>query len=156
MTATTTRPKPEECPPLVIDTREQAPYSFDRPTVRRALKTGDYSVEGLEDQVAVERKELGDFLGCLTNSRDRFDRELERGAAMRRLWVVIESDLRKVSAGEFRNMVPSESVLGSVAAWENRFDTIRFVWASDRCTGQRITEKLLVRAWLDHATGRVW
>jgi len=149
-------PKPSDCPLLIVDTREQTPYEFAIESTRSTLKTGDYSVSGLENEIAIERKELGDFLNCLTNDRERFERELDRAAQMRRLWVVIESDLRKIAGGNYRNLVPSEAVLGTFAAWENRYPSVRFVWASDRKTGQRVTEKLLVRAWLDHASGRVW
>jgi ERCC4-type nuclease len=44
---------------VVVDTREQEPYTFDPRSVtviRRALPAGDYSIEGHEDSVAVERK----------------------------------------------------------------------------------------------------
>jgi len=43
---------------VVVDTREQEPYAFESgctEVVRRALPAGDYSVEGHEDSVAVER-----------------------------------------------------------------------------------------------------
>ena len=150
------KPKIEDAPPFVVDTREQAPYSFDRPVEVRGLKTGDYSIVGLEDIFAVERKEINDFVGCCGNSRERFERELSRSEGMRRLWVVIEGTLRDISSGRFRSMISAESVLGSIASWENRFDAVRFVFASDRETGKRFTEKLLLRAWLDHQAGRTF
>jgi ERCC4-type nuclease len=43
---------------VIADSREQEPYSFEATritTVRRALPAGDYSLDGLEDRVAVER-----------------------------------------------------------------------------------------------------
>ncbi len=40
---------------IVIDTREQAEYSFACETVRRKLEAGDYSVDGYENVVAVDR-----------------------------------------------------------------------------------------------------
>ena len=46
---------------VVVDTREQEPYTFESgctEVVRRALPAGDYSIEGHEDSVAVERKTL--------------------------------------------------------------------------------------------------
>ena len=53
---------------VVIDSREQEPYGFNphlvRP-VRRALPAGDYSVEGHETTLAVERKTLDDFVGTV-------------------------------------------------------------------------------------------
>ena len=42
---------------LVIDSREQRPYSFDgvARTVRAALPAGDYSIVGSETSFAIER-----------------------------------------------------------------------------------------------------
>lgn len=51
-------------PILVIDTREQRPYTFTDSrvggVVHAALPAGDYSVQGCEMQIAVERKSLPD------------------------------------------------------------------------------------------------
>ena len=66
---------------VVVDTREQEPYAFDprRVTVvRRALPAGDYSVEGWEGAVAVERKTLEDFVSTVIRGRARFRKELRR------------------------------------------------------------------------------
>jgi ERCC4-type nuclease len=52
-------------PVLVIDSREQAPLAFERlESVRGTLRTGDYSVRGLEDLFSVERKTVADLVGC--------------------------------------------------------------------------------------------
>jgi len=67
---------------VVCDSREQLPYRFDRwagvRIFRGTLPTGDYSLAGYEDRLAVERKSLEDLLGCLTFGRERFERELRR------------------------------------------------------------------------------
>lgn len=50
---------------ILCDTREQAPYTFDRyqgVTVERAaLQTCDYSLAGLHDHIGLERKSLDDL-----------------------------------------------------------------------------------------------
>lgn len=96
----------EVCPfTIVIDTREQHPYSFTnfytnsaegrRPllirTSRETLRTGDYSILGMEDLIAVERKSLSDLYGTLGTGRERFERELARFAKLRWGAVVIEA-----------------------------------------------------------------
>ena len=49
---------------VIVDTREQNPFSFARfkgwfaGVVRKPLEVGDYSIAGLEDACAVERKDL--------------------------------------------------------------------------------------------------
>ena len=60
--------------PMVIirDTREQNGYTFGflpQDQVKVAtLPTGDYSIEGLEDQVTIERKSLADAFGTIGGS----------------------------------------------------------------------------------------
>ena len=64
---------------IIIDTREQAPFAFrhermDATTEPGTLAVGDYSLAGLEDRVAVERKSLPDLVMCLGRERERFER----------------------------------------------------------------------------------
>src|SRR4030043_1479010 len=57
-------------PNLIIDSMEQKPYSFKAfrkwfaAIERKKLAAGDYSIAGLEDRVAVERKSLQDLFNC--------------------------------------------------------------------------------------------
>lgn len=77
---------------VVIDTREQAPFTFQGlrtdakdgrrqlvvETIPSTLATGDYSIEGLEELISIERKSVSDFYGTILAGRDRFERELQR------------------------------------------------------------------------------
>ena len=67
---------------IVIDSREQEPYTFACEVVKAKLDAGDYSVVGFEQRVAVERKSLRDFVGTVIHDYERFDRELEKLSAM--------------------------------------------------------------------------
>ena len=73
---------------LIVDSREQSPFSFKGPRYEDVtvevgtLTVGDYSLAGLTDKVAVERKSLPDLVACLGRERERFERELQRGAAL--------------------------------------------------------------------------
>ncbi|MGC2303509.1 ERCC4 domain-containing protein [Candidatus Binatus sp.] len=112
---------------ILIDSREQLPLSFRGiSTLRAGLKTGDYSCTAngidLRDVVAIERKSIGDLLGCIGGQRDRFERELERLAKLRYRALVIEGsivDLVDATAG--RRLTPRQ-VLGSVLAWIWKFN----------------------------------
>ena len=92
---------------IIQDSREQAPFAFNSPryegvTVEAgALQVGDYSLHGLTDKVAVERKELADLVQCLGRERERFERELQRGAALDAFAVVIEAGWTELSGGHF-------------------------------------------------------
>ena len=70
---------------VVIDSREQHPLSFSSAvqTEVAALPIGDYSIKGLEDDVVIERKSLGDLLGSITHERERFGKELRKMRAAR-------------------------------------------------------------------------
>ena len=59
---------------ILIDTREQAPFTFqgyDVDPEPATLPVGDYSLVGFEDRAAVERKSLDDLVGCLMGSNGR-------------------------------------------------------------------------------------
>lgn len=57
---------------IIQDSREQAPYAFAGPRYEGVeveagtLTVGDYSLAGLADRVAVERKELTDLDSVVT------------------------------------------------------------------------------------------
>jgi DNA excision repair protein ERCC-4 len=101
---------------IIIDTREQEPYSFDprlADTVRRAMPAGDYSVAGMEDAVAVERKTLDDFVSTVIHNRERFRNELRKLAGYRAACVVVEAGVLEVLLHRYRGDAHPNAVLGS-------------------------------------------
>jgi ERCC4-type nuclease len=101
---------------IIIDTREQEGYSFDprlAATVRRALPAGDYSVVGLENTVAVERKSLDDFVSTVIHSRERFRNELRKLAGYRAACVVVEGGVLDVLLHRYRGDAHPNAVVGS-------------------------------------------
>jgi ERCC4-type nuclease len=101
---------------IVIDTREGEPYSFDprlAGAVRRALAAGDYSLAGLEDQVAVERKTLDDFVSTVVHRRRRFREELRKLSRYRAACVVVEAELLDVLGKRYRSEARPEAVVGA-------------------------------------------
>lgn len=81
---------------IVVDTREQRPWSFppDLADVRvGTLRTGDYALAG-DDAFAVERKSLDDFLGTISSGWERFLREIGRmeGSGFVARVVIVEAD----------------------------------------------------------------
>ena len=101
---------------IIIDTREQEPYSFDprlATAVRRALPAGDYSVDGLEACVAVERKTLDDFVSTVIHSRERFRAELQKLASYRVACVVVEASIPDILQRRYRGEAHPNAVLGN-------------------------------------------
>lgn len=113
---------PADPPPgaitAIIDTREQSPLCLDPlAIIPGTLSTGDYSVKGLEDVISVERKSLPDLLGCIGQSRERFERELVRLLAYPHRAVVVEAHWSDLEAGGWQGKVTSQSATGSVLGW---------------------------------------
>lgn len=110
-------------PIVVIDTREQNPWSFaSLPTELGSLATGDYAVKGLEHLIAVERKSLPDLLACIGHERDRFKRELQRLRAYRFRCLVVEASYADLECGQWRSQLKPSAVLGSLVAWTAQFE----------------------------------
>lgn len=128
---------------IIIDTREQLPYSFyGNDVIRKKLDTGDYSIEGFEDTFAVERKSLSDYLKSITHERDRFEREVKRGEKMEEFEVVIEATEEEVRQGNYYSNVAPLSAINTASAWEDRYN-VPFHWAKDRATSKALTMSLL-------------
>lgn len=79
---------------IIEDTREQDGLSFEGfrgvESVRKGLKTGDYSVEGYEDQICFERKSIPDLVGTLIGGHERFLREMERMKSFDTKYILVE------------------------------------------------------------------
>jgi len=131
---------------IIADTREKRVFSFskyDAEVERAALSTADYSLPGFEDRVGIERKELGDLVGCLMGSnRERFERELRRLSAYEMKAVVIEASMRDVADGLYRSQMKPHAVLQSVFAFQVRY-AVPFLFCGDRAGAEYVTYSLL-------------
>lgn len=130
-------------PTILIDTREQRPWTFaDLPTRRATLSAGDYTVEGLEGRVAIERKSTADLIGTLTFGRERFERELDRLSSYQRALILVEGDLSTIIEGRYRSQVRPQSLVGSFGSFFGR-------WGIATCfAGNARNAEILARAFL--------
>ncbi len=131
---------------VVVDTREQTPWTFPCDTIRAGLPSGDYSVVGLEHCVALERKSLADFVGSVTHERDRFWRELGRLQAYAVRAVIVEASIEDILAGTYVSRATPQSVVASLLAIQVDFQ-IPVLLAGDRGNAQRAGLWMLKRAW---------
>lgn len=140
-------------PPLVVivDSREQLPYTFEGPryagteVIRKALPEGDYSIAGGGGIVTVERKSLDDLVGCLTAGRRRFERELGRLRGYELAAVVVEGSFEDFAAGRYRSQMKPWAALQSIAAFTARYG-VHFLFAGSRAAAECLTWSLL-RCW---------
>ncbi len=110
-------PKPVEKIAVKIDTREQRPWALNEElfaTERATLTTGDYSIAGLEDRFAIERKSLGDAVGTFIHGWLRFRRELNRLSCFDLALIVIEADISDVLEHRYESDAEPMSVLGRI------------------------------------------
>ena len=144
---------------IAIDTREQCPFTFSRLlfghesrmmiwTRRQTLKTGDYSIVGYEDKIAVERKSLIDLFSTLGQQRDRFEREFQRLAELEFSAIVVEGDFRDVLHPEAVDpMWPSKThphtILGTVQSWQQRYKTSHWWFCPNRQFAEQMTFGIL-------------
>lgn len=133
---------------ILVDTREQAPFSFDgyQTAVEAvALPVGDYSLPGFVDRVAIERKSLVDLVGCLMGgNRDRFERELAKARHYELFAVVVEAALDDVRRGKYRSEMKPHAALQSLCAFQVRYRAA-IVWAGDRGGAEYVTYSLLAK-----------
>jgi len=101
--------------------RQQARRGAEISTERATLSTGDYSVRGCEDFVALERKSLPDLVSCFTSGRERFKRELHRLQAYPKRAVVVEASWSDLVNGEYRSNLHPSSAVAAVASWTARY-----------------------------------
>ena len=91
---------------IIIDTREQQPWDFDSYSkINAKLDTGDYSIEGLENIVAIERKKIvSEFANNITESR--FTDVVMRMSEIKYSFLLLEFNLEDVLIYPIGSTVP--------------------------------------------------
>lgn len=119
-------------PTLAIDSRETQGYRFERfskwiaGTVTNALEVGDYSIEGMESEIAIERKSFTDAIASVMPPvRERFLMSCERLSRLRRKAIVIEASLSQLKS-DYRDISESQAhpnaIVGSYLALQERWN----------------------------------
>ena len=130
---------------VLCDTREQNPFPLSNfKTQSATLTTGDYSILGLENEVAIERKSLQDLIGCVGKDRARFDREVQRLLAYKTRAVIVEGGWGEIELSSYRGKVHPNSVIGSICGWNAR--GLPVILAGNRERANRLCENILAVA----------
>ncbi len=141
--------KPSRAGMLILrDTREQTPWRFSPDvTVQTAtLPTGDYSLGGYTDRVAIERKSLPDLVACVGPERERFLDCCRRLRDYTVKAVVVEASVDDVLAHAYRSATAPQSVIGTaVAIWADY--GVPTIWAGDARNAANLVERLFFRIW---------
>ena len=115
-------------PVVLVDTREQTPLDFSRfpnwiaSHKRKKLSVGDYSVEGMEDMLIIERKSLSDLITTLMQQRPRFFKQCEKMTQYRWRALFVEATYEDIKSyyGDYTQAHPN-AVSGTLDALEAKF-----------------------------------
>jgi len=133
---------------VVIDTREKLPFQFgkDTKTVRSKLEVGDYSIQGLEHLVAIERKSLDDFVHSTIHNQKRFTRNLIDMTGLEHRAIVVEASLRDVFLHRYMSKTHNQAIFGMVAGISGKWRIPVFFW-ENHAYAQMMVEKYLKAIW---------
>lgn len=146
---------------ILVDGREKAPYTFQGliadarhgrrrlvvPTRWAHLRTGDYTIEGMERLVAIERKSPEDLYGSLGSRRERFEEEHRRLSEMAFACVVIEADWRDLLDNPPpRSRLNPKCVWRTALSWPIRYGVPWYTY-SDRRMAEVATFRMLEKCW---------
>lgn len=130
---------------LIQDTREQTPWTFDDHPVEiiiEKLDTGDYSLPGLTDKVAIERKSMSDLLGSITQGRKRFERELARSMPLESFCIVCEGSYEDFAAERYRSRMPAKSAIATLNTYFIRYGVPTY-FAGSKAGAEYLTYDIL-------------
>jgi ERCC4-type nuclease len=130
---------------VVIDTREKRGYDFVG-GIRKMLPCGDYSVEGREDDFAVERKSLEDWVSTVVRSKRRFAAELKKLMEYSFAAVVIEGSIEDICGGRYRSEIAPAALLGITVGIMTRYHPVHVVFAGDRLHAHALVSQMLKQA----------
>jgi len=118
-------------PVVLIDTREKYPFDFSRfpnwiaASKKQALKAGDYSAEGMESLLILERKTLTDLITTVIQERTRFFKQCEKMSKYRWKALLIEATYEDIKTpfeeDEYSTRAHPNAVSGTLDALEARF-----------------------------------
>jgi hypothetical protein len=110
---------------VLVDTREKDPLPLraNHPNWigaerRETLKTGDYSIEGMEGLLALERKSLADLVACTVTYRQRFLASCARLSGFVWKAILVEATLEDIRAASRASTSPRMfTPMPSAAPW---------------------------------------
>jgi ERCC4-type nuclease len=91
---------------IIVDTREQKPWSFaGHATAHSKLDTGDYSIQGLENILAIERKRnVAEIANNITEKR--FKDVIDRLSKIKYSYLLLEFDMQDIMTYPIGSDIP--------------------------------------------------
>jgi ERCC4-type nuclease len=130
---------------VLIDKREQKPWKCFRRFAFATLKTGDYSIAGMERKVCIERKgSVTEFVLNLGKDWGRFERELKRMQGFAIKILVLEFSLSQLLRGSKYSILQPATILGKLSLIMADMQIPTFFVGSD---ARKVMPHILYRIW---------
>ena len=158
---------------VIKDSREQDGYTFTpfsgryhtcKGMVVRKLDTGDYSLEGLEDKVCIERKaSVSELAINLGKDKKRFMAEVERMKEFPHKFLILEfslTDLMNFPEGsdipeeKWSSIVITNKYLLKMLIEFQMYDDIHVIFCDSRAKAKLIVSSILKRVNEQYTIGR--
>ena len=146
-------------PRVIIDTRERKPFQLEfygYNVIHKKLHTCDYSIEGLENFITIDRKaSISEVVQNLFYGYTRFKKEMIRCLDIENAFLVLEFPFEYVSIFPHSSGIPKRKWQGLRATTEgiiNKLDLIytsygvKTIFCDSRLEAEQVTVKLLNKA----------
>ena len=137
---------------IYVDSREQKPLVFERPTEVKGLKFGDYAFSDKDAtcNCYIERKSVSDLIGTLSGGYERFLREIERSVENQaNLIVLVEESLSNClnfnhlpHVYQKNTKVTPEYIFHNVREIIQKYPSVQFLFVKGRKEASRIIERI--------------
>jgi len=126
---------------IIVDTREQKPWKFRGlkenknkqeaeiyiEVKRHGLTSGDYSIYGHENKIAIERKSKADLFFCMGKDRERFERQVQRlNETVDLPYVFVEASWESIMMGCDTSKLLPKVVFRTRASWEQKYPKVKW------------------------------
>lgn len=138
---------------IVVSTITKALYQMGKESVQVNDKwyhkgLADYSIDGLEEHIQIERKSLEDLYGTLGGRRDDFEAEIARLNMCDFAAVVIEAGWHDIlfNPPEYSRLAP-KVVSRTITSWSMRYPHVHWFTCAGRAHAEPFTFRLLEMFW---------
>lgn len=144
---------------IIVDTREQQPWTFEEYVVaNKKLDTGDYSIEGLQDFFAIERKKS---INEIANNivEPRFKDVLARLAQLKYSFLLLEFGMTDVLYYPVGSNLPKKMwdkvritpafIMKNILDWQLKYN-INVLFCNNASNAEKTAEYILKRIYLEY------
>lgn len=144
---------------IIVDTREQQPWTFDNYVVaNKKLDTGDYSIEGLQDIFAIERKKS---INEIANNiiEPRFKDVIARMSQLKYSFFLLEFGITDVLNYPIGSNLPKKLwdkikitppfIMKHILDWQLKYN-IKVLFCNNASNAEQVAEYILKKIYLLH------